>query len=1260
MGGGNSSAQTDVTSTYLTNANFSAGTPIDDDVCTYGKDMSGNGTSYYGAQAISGWTDASEGETVEDYPNSKLAGALFAYGGTPWLAGAGNTAPATDPNGNTGNAAGLCAVWGGKICYTQSVTLPAGSYTLRFKVYNATVNNGSGKFITTNLFGFKPNSGAAYYAPSKTFAIGQWSTIAVTFQLTEETAGVISMGYVGPGGGAAMPHLFVDNVKILKNTYFEDVTNKVGVKAAKNESNPDWIDSGDGLQGSVTTDDGRSTGMAARYGTSAAGTVISQTVKGLKKGTYEVVVYAYSQNEWNNNGATLQNDAGDVGYVKAEGATTVSEWINARRGPGYPADGPGIYSLSGVVVGDNGNLKLSYEIDKANQTEWHAIQIKSLIYTCNDLTEIKTLYSSALAAANGAKDNAAYVNVIGKENTDLTDAISSYGNVTGDDMDLYSSATMALTNATNAFINAKANYDAYFAMKSKANGVKAQTSAYTDPGTAVSTLEGVIATADEAVLTATAATIGVQTDNVRKAAFAFLGNVTLKDNQNIDITAFITNAGFDSNLDNGWTIKEYAAYDGNNSTWHSYSTSNSCGEFYQAKFDISQTLTDLPVGKSFKLKVQAFQRPGEIGSVYSAYGDSEDKTKNVTSEIYVNAKAQKIKNIVSEYSATRLYNPGDWTGDSEIATSKFVPNSMAGAREYFDEDYEDEVKFYENEVAAAADESGLLKFGFRDAVSGASAWILFDNFRLYYAGDDLSGFAADLTAVINSVKTAIDGMALSDAVKTMLKGEADSYEKSYNSAAAYTEAISAVNAIQNTTAPQFVAAYAEFNTLKASANTLKVVDNDDEAANGTFTTAITTQEGAAESATTVAALESATSALKAAMTTYVGAANPVGDNAKFDCTFMLTNPNLDGFANGSKPEGWYCDYSGDAWHEPKVNRNATSGAKNATFEFWTETAVATNEFTVYQKVTLPVGTYEMTCWAFADANGVEGATNNQVYFYANETQGSKIVSEPNKLAEASISFVNSEEKEVKIGLKALEGNQYRWMGMGYVELYKVPAQTFVVNEAANYDYTQSGAGAVTLTRTFNKGYNSLVLPFSMTQDEVEANFGEGAKVYVVSAFDASVPKITFAERSGIAPNQPCILKIPAALAKEFEIENRTLVASDNANPVYAGEGISMIGNYTVESPIAQNAGNYILYNGDLYLVDSNNVEIDGTRAYFNVPAAAGSRVLSVTFEGGEATGIAEIEDVEIADGLIYNLAGQVVGPDYKGIAIINGKKVLMK
>ena len=80
-----------------------------------------------------------------------------------------------------------------------------------------------------------------------------------------------------------------------------------------------------------------------------------------------------------------------------------------------------------------------------------------------------------------------------------------------------------------------------------------------------------------------------------------------------------------------------------------------------------------------------------------------------------------------------------------------------------------------------------------------------------------------------------------------------------------------------------------------------------------------------------------------------------------------------------------------------------------------------------------------------------------VKFFANDIEGSTI--KTNRLSEANIEFVHNESGEVKIGLKAVTGNTYRWMGIGYVELYKLSP----IKEATLADNDQNApkAGAYT-------------------------------------------------------------------------------------------------------------------------------------------------------------------------------------------------------
>ena len=200
------SAQTDVTSTYLTNADFSQSTPIATNLKGYGKD----GTPY-GFQKVDGWTSVvTNGDNSNaSYPNSGMGGAVFAYGSTYQLQGGNQAAPTAGPDGNAGNCLGFFAVWGCGGYYCQDVTLPAGKYTITIPMYNQV-----GTQANTTYTGFFPTSGTASTVAVNP-AVGQWVNQTVTFNLTAETKGQIRIGYQSTGGGSsANPHLFIDCVKI--------------------------------------------------------------------------------------------------------------------------------------------------------------------------------------------------------------------------------------------------------------------------------------------------------------------------------------------------------------------------------------------------------------------------------------------------------------------------------------------------------------------------------------------------------------------------------------------------------------------------------------------------------------------------------------------------------------------------------------------------------------------------------------------------------------------------------------------------------------------------------------------------------------------------------------------------------------------------------------------------------------------------------------------------------------------------------------
>lgn len=479
----------------------------------------------------------------------------------------------------------------------------------------------------------------------------------------------------------------------------------------------------------------------------------------------------------------------------------------------------------------------------------------------------------------------------------------------------------------------------------------------------------------------------------------------------------------------------------------------------------------------------------------------------------------------------------------------------------------------------------------------------------------------------------------------------------------YNNAASALNSATDDATP-LVVPYAAWKALKAQADALVIVSNDNEEANSTLTTAISTQALVADAATTATEINTATSELKSAMTTYVGAANPVGDGAQFDCTFMLSDNDLTGYISRQKLSSWYTDQTFNSQNSQTMTdnssvANSSDNTKYAMYEYWSGSVEATSGYTVYQKYTLPAGTYRMDalcCVGYGWATRYEDAStrNTNITFSAGDVDGTNITT--GTLEPATLEFVQASESEVKIGLKAQAGNTANWMGIGYVELYKIPAQAFTVDEDVAWNYEQSGAGDVTLNRTIKAGVNTLVLPFSMTQDEVESTFGEGSVVYVVDSYDSDKNSISFKQKSGISPNEPCLLKA-AEEGTSYSLLGRTIVAA-SANPTIGGTDVTMTGSYAATAYIPLNS--YVVNGGNLYKVDQEeSVSMKNTRAYITVPKSADARTITISFDNG-ATGIATLDggEMKFEAGTIYDLSGRKVTNPAKGIYIMNGKKVI--
>ena len=218
--GGTAKGQTDITKYYLSNYGFDTG-------FHYPAGSTANVTQEI--LDIPGWT---KGFTI-DYT---ITG-IYEFG----FKGKFNegTVPATGYDGEPGGALALSTGWEQMFCYHQTVTLPAGTYTLTAPTYNGKAATGG-----TSQLAWIPNSGSAVTSTLKSYPGKKWTLDQITFTLTKTTAGRIQIGYqAAAGGSAGSANLLIDYVQLLG----EDMAvSKTALKSALTSANK-LYGNGDGI-----------------------------------------------------------------------------------------------------------------------------------------------------------------------------------------------------------------------------------------------------------------------------------------------------------------------------------------------------------------------------------------------------------------------------------------------------------------------------------------------------------------------------------------------------------------------------------------------------------------------------------------------------------------------------------------------------------------------------------------------------------------------------------------------------------------------------------------------------------------------------------------------------------------------------------------------------------------------------------------------------------------------------------------------------
>ena len=447
------------------------------------------------------------------------------------------------------------------------------------------------------------------------------------------------------------------------------------------------------------------------------GKTSQQTIANLAPGYYLLKVIAYTREGMNGKIYAGENTKTLVGVA--------SSVVNDRgQGNTWIAAGNGVNNLIFNVSSSASNISIGIEASSDEEGDgWTCWRSFELTYA----KDLSTLYKVPLKEV---VDNAALI----EEGSIPASAYAAFqevlndNNKTWDTAEDYEKAIQAIKDATE---NAKALVDPYANYLDKVEAVKNMKDEDVYTGSdAKETLEGVISETEQNVNAATTAeAIDAETAKLVPAAKAFVKDVTINPDACLDITCLIENPHFiygkgGGNVATGWTLAA-----GGSITEHRLSTHNF--EAWHRKFDLSQTITELPMG-TYKVTLQGFARHDDTNVT--------DKTF-----LYCGVKTVSVKDITAEWSTTSYYKPGDpQMGDGNYDSSYqkdgvtvYQPNGMTGAYYWFQKtNPETSLPFYTSEVETLLAEDGDLKIGFK--CEADQDWVLWDNFHLYYYGSAIA------------------------------------------------------------------------------------------------------------------------------------------------------------------------------------------------------------------------------------------------------------------------------------------------------------------------------------------------------------------------------------------------------------------------------------------------------------------------------------------------------------------------------------------
>lgn len=230
----------------------------------------------------------------------------------------------------------------------------------------------------------------------------------------------------------------------------------------------------------------------------------------------------------------------------------------------------------------------------------------------------------------------------------------------------------------------------------------------------------------------------------------------------------------------------------------------------------------------------------------------------------------------------------------------------------------------------------------------------------------------------------------------------------------------------------------------------------------------------------------------------------------------------------------------------------------------------------------------------------------------------------------------------------------------YVEYPNVKTFVYNENEANNIEAWE--ISDITLNRTLvaNK-WNTLCVPFAISEEEIKANFGEGTLVEKFEAVNGNT--VNFADATSIEAGVPYLIK-PTVAGTTYTFYGKEVSADapkteGNADVTFKGiySPTDITNNGTVKAAGVTEGGKVLFVNA--------GSQTKAFRCFFTISdnASITPAMLKISIKGVEtAINSIVMDNSNATDNAVYNLQGQRVNGNSltKGIYIKNGKKFAVK